>query len=348
MKLKNVILPLVAVAMLAIACKENKKVVENSTLTLNGAIANDSAYNGQMVYLQKKDLSTDKIINIDSTKIESGKFSFKDSVAVSPSVGLIAYSGSKRPIPFIMEAGTVELAIDSTRKVTVKGTKNNDDYQQFIDQINAPDGNMEDFQAGIYNYTKANINNAVGEYFLMERGRNLNAVQLKELLTMADSKVNGYQNYKALNDRLKVLESVAVGQMYTDLKGLTPEGKEIALSEYVGKGNVILLDFWASWCPPCRAEMPALVELYKQYKDKGFQIVGISIDDDNTAWQKGITDLNITWPQMSDLKGRNSVLSATYGVTSIPQTYLLDKDGKIIASGFNAEQLAEQLKELLN
>ena len=346
MKIKKLLFPLAAIAILATACNEKKPVDTRVPVALKGAIANDS-YNGQDVYLQKMNLTTGEIINVDTAKIENGTFSFNDSITQSPIVGLVAYQGSSRPIPFIMETGTVELAIDSTRKVSLKGTSKNNQYQQFLDELNNPDATMDDYQASIYNYIKSNLDSPIGEYFLMTRGKNLNGEQLKELLTIAKPRVKGYTNYESLNKRLEVLNATAIGKVYTDIKGLTPEGKEISLSEYAGKGKYVLVDFWASWCPPCRKEMPAIVELYKKYNSKGFEIVGVSIDDKNDDWKKGITDLKITWPQMSDLQGWKSPLAEAYGVTSIPQTFLLDKDGKIIAKSLDAEQLAEKLQELL-
>lgn len=346
MKVKNLILPLVAITMLT-ACNE-KKTVEKSKIpvTLKGTIASDN-YNGQDVYLQKMDLTTGETINVDTAKIENGTFSFNDSIVESPVVGLIAYQGTSRPIPFIMEAGTIELSIDSTRKSSVKGTQKNVQYQQFLNEINKQEATLDDYQAEIYNYIKSNLDSPIGEFFLMTRGRNLNGDQLKELLTIAEPKVKGYANYESLNKRLDVLNATAVGKMYTNLKGLTPDGKEISLSDYAGKGKYVLIDFWASWCPPCRDEMPAIVDLYKKYKNKGFEIVGVSIDDNNDNWKKGIADLKITWPQMSDLKGWKSPLAETYGVTNIPQMFLLDKDGNIIAKNLDAKKLAVKLQELL-
>ena len=108
-----------------------------------------------------------------------------------------------------------------------------------------------------------------------------------------------------------------------------------------------MVDFWASWCPPCRAEMPKLVELYKQYSAKGVEIVGISLDKTNEDWVKGIKNLNITWPQISDLKFWDSEGAAIYGVSSIPHLMLLDKDGKILARGLNAEEATKKIEELL-
>ena len=119
------------------------------------------------------------------------------------------------------------------------------------------------------------------------------------------------------------------------------------LSDYVGKGKVVLIDFWASWCGPCRREMPNLVEAYKQYKDKNFEIVGVSLDRDLEAWKKGIADLNITWPQMSDLKYWDCEGAKLYAVSSIPHTLLVDAEGTIVARGLHGEELQQKIAELL-
>lgn len=148
-------------------------------------------------------------------------------------------------------------------------------------------------------------------------------------------------------DHLNVLKKVAVGQKFTDFEMPDAKGEMHKLSEYVGNGKVVLIDFWASWCPPCRAEMPNLVKAYKDYKGKGFDIVGISLDSKADAWAKGVKDLNITWTQLSDLKGWQNGGAALYGVNSIPHTVLVDKDGTIIAKNLHGQELEDKIKEVL-
>ena len=148
-------------------------------------------------------------------------------------------------------------------------------------------------------------------------------------------------------DHLNVLKKVAIGQKFTDFEMPNAKGEVHKLSEYVGNGKVVLIDFWASWCPPCRAEMPNLVKAYKDYKGKGFDIVGISLDSKADAWAKGVKDLNITWTQLSDLKGWQNSGAALYGVNSIPHTVLVDKDGTIIAKNLHGQELEDKIKEVL-
>ena len=115
----------------------------------------------------------------------------------------------------------------------------------------------------------------------------------------------------------------------------------------MGKGKVVLVDFWASWCGPCRREMPNLVEAYKKYHNKGFEIVGVSLDRDAEVWKNGIEKLDITWPQMSDLKYWDCEGAKLYAVSSIPHTVLIDGEGVILARGLHGEELQKQIAEAL-
>lgn len=139
----------------------------------------------------------------------------------------------------------------------------------------------------------------------------------------------------------------SVGNQFIDFTMNDIDGKPHKLSEYIGKGKYVLIDFWASWCPPCREEMPNVKKVYEQYKDKGFDIVGISLDKNKEDWQKGITNLGITWHQLSDLKWWRNEGAAKYGVRAIPATFLVDPNGKIIAKDLRGEALGQKIAEVL-
>ena len=136
-------------------------------------------------------------------------------------------------------------------------------------------------------------------------------------------------------------------EVVTDIQLPDTNGKMRKLSDYVGKGKYVLIDFWASWCGPCRREMPNVKKLYDAYKSKGFDIVGLSLDQDKAAWLAAIKKLDLPWHHLSDLKYWDSLAASTYGINSIPATLLIGPDGKVIASGLDAEGVAKKLDELL-
>ena len=141
-------------------------------------------------------------------------------------------------------------------------------------------------------------------------------------------------------------EAMKSHQPGSQFKDIAPQGATKRLSDYCGKGNYVLVDFWASWCGPCRAEMPHVKALYEKYHSKGFEIVGVSLDNDKAAWTGAIQRMNLTWPHLSDLKGWQSEAAALYGISSIPATLLIDPQGKIVAFGLRGDQLDAKVAEL--
>ena len=153
---------------------------------------------------------------------------------------------------------------------------------------------------------------------------------------------------KILNENVENELRLAIGQPFVDIKMNAPNGTEISLSDYAGKGKYLLIDFWAGWCQPCRIANPEIVRLYDKYKEKGFEIVGVSLDRDREQWLQAIEDDVLTWPQMSDLAFWQSEAVKLYSITSIPHAVLLDKQGNIIGRGLQVDELEGKLAELLD
>lgn len=146
-------------------------------------------------------------------------------------------------------------------------------------------------------------------------------------------------------EQMEALAKVAIGQEAPDFKAMTPDGKSLSLSEL--RGKYVLLDFWASWCGPCRQENPNIVNAYKQFKDKNFTILGFSLDNDEAKWKEAIKADGLTWSHVSELKQWDAETARMYNINAIPASFLLDPQGKIIAKNLRGAELHKFLAKTL-
>ncbi len=179
-----------------------------------------------------------------------------------------------------------------------------------------------------------------GIFYTMDAGR------LEEALNAMDPVVRQLEEYQYMNGKLERMKAVAIGKKYLDFGLETPEGEVLNVSD-VHKGNVLLIDFWASWCGPCRRANPELVEIYGDYSDMGFTILGVSLDRDSAAWVGAIREDGLSWHHVSDLGYWDNKGAVLYGVPAIPHTVLIDQQGIIRAKKLHGAELRSAIEELL-
>jgi len=318
-----------------------------------------------------------KWIAEDSTKIEKGKFVLKGKAEL-PELRLISMGPQAVVAQFFAENGNLSITADadSLAKTEVKGSKSNDEFtiltkellslsketqglqQKYSEAMQS--GNEEgmkkaqiDYEAMMGNQ-KVYAKNFIREHpkstvsplvALMQFAQEMTAHDVDTLVAFLDPSVRPsiyVTELKKLADKMRITD---IGSLAPDFTLNTPEGTPLALSSL--RGKIVLVDFWASWCKPCRQENPNVVKVYAQYKDKGFDIIGVSLDRDKAAWLKAIADDQLAWHHISDLKFWQNEAAVKYGVQSIPFTLLLDKDGKILAKNLRGDDLAKKLAELL-
>jgi peroxiredoxin len=354
------------------------KVGEDEFL-LKGTI--DGIPDGKMVILEKFDDSLG-IISVDTTHIKSGKFSFKGNI-LEPEMHLVKVEDAQNGSYVILENGEINLEIvkDSTFKNKMSGTYNNDQFYEFNQKSLKNEQKKKDFSK--YNQTKfldaqkindsATMKSIQAAYEKMEKDIQKEAEEyikshpksiISALLTKSffnefepniskiealfNSLDESIKNTKIGNSILKNLNDfkrVDVGKRAPEFSAPNPDGKIISLKESLGK--VTIIDFWASWCAPCRKENPNMVKIYNEFHDKGLNIIGVSLDKEASKWKAAISTDKLTWTHVSNLKQWDDPIAAQYGVNSIPKTFILNQYGIVVAKDLSGESLKIKIKELL-
>ena len=367
---KLFILWMAAVALCS--CEERKS--DKNAFTVEGMISVKDM-NGKTCFLQKLDEETGEIVVLDSIVIKAGTFIFKGTVDTAR-IGMLRINDAdfRGDMPVVLEPGKINVSLSSDFVFTRSGTILNDTLQSLYDRRNLIEKKYDEIMKSVSksdsisdqtvdlnairyersnesrdlltSFIKSNINNPVGKYFGIIYFDSFDIETQEELLNLADAGFKSNEEIQALLTDLNEAKKM-IGMPFKNVTLTDPKEKKMSLSDYAGKGKYVLVHFWASWCPPCRKNMPHLVSLYDKYKGKDFEIVGISLDDDKTQWKKAIKDLQMTWPQLSDLKGWNSEAARIYNVNSIPNVLIIDKEGKIISLNPHGTRLDKKLEELL-
>ena len=326
---------------------------------------------GSYVYLMK--VEGRKYVNVDSAMVKNNTFSFTGRQDTTETRYVSFRDDTKRYMTdFFLENGNINVTLAPTSTAT--GTANNDTYNNFKEAyMNITKGMMtvykksqdktaseevrnemkaklkkinDDSRKLVIETINANITNPVGVSLLPNYAREFTLEEQMELIAKIPASLRNNQ-IKSIAKQLEIMAKTAVGQKFVDFTLKDPEGNDVKLSDFVAKNKYTLVDFWASWCGPCRAEMPEVVEIYKKYSKKGFGIVGVSLDNKADKWKTAIKDLNMTWDHMSDLKGWSCEGAQLYGIKGIPCTVLISQEGIIVARDLRGKQIEDNLKKLI-
>lgn len=358
------------------SCNTPKKHTADTGYTIEGVIAGAA---GKKIYLTDKAFYNEEHLKDSVVADSSGHFLFKGGLK-EPTFYMVTVEDVNGQVDFILENSAIKLSgsTDSLWTGTVKGSKENDIHEEFIpftgfyanqEAFNAIEtaydsahkagdtsafARMERQKADLSRHFRSNVLRFIDKYPTSVTAVNNTYYFIQDDLEQADSVLQNFEK-----SDIRSHQQVAYFRKIIDLKkSLLPEkilpdfsqadtsGKTISLSSF--KNNYVLVDFWASWCGPCRQESPNLVKVYKRYKNKGFTILSVSLDEKKENWLKAIQkDRLQNWTHVSDLKGWNNEVALQFGISSVPASFLLDPSGKIISKDLRGEHLEKTISGLM-
>ena len=348
----------------------------SSSYTITGTA--EGTQDGDTVFLC--DMSYGFPQPLDTAYIKNGRFEFKGEAEEISFQALLAYHNGQTVAfsVFILENADLRANLaspDSDNPGSVEGGPNNKLFKDYLDGIKpitsameVPYNTLNDPTADEAAQESAQhildslqqVNTDYNRKFIIDHVpsafsdllfgismQDFTEEQQEEILNLFAEKQPQYPVYKAIMAEREASKATAAGAQYTDIELPAPDGTLLRVSDFVAKNKYTLIDFWASWCGPCRAEMPTVVKAYETYHAKGFEVVGVSLDEDHDAWVKAIGQLGMPWPQMSDLKGWDCAGAKQYNVRSIPANVLVDQDGLIVARDLRGNDLLDKMAELM-
>jgi thiol-disulfide isomerase/thioredoxin len=384
------IISILVLCLLALSCKtEEKQTVKRDGYYISGTAP--GVYNGIRAYLETEDDRGRKVA-MDTAIIMNEKFVFDGKVDFPKMISLKVNS-AKGVTPLILENGELHVSIDKDNMANskVEGTEANDALNVFnetfkelsakrieiskelrVAQQNENSPNLERLKTELrevsqqmealpYDFISKHQDNPFALLQLQNLAKS-NAADFNKIEAAFNSLSETQQNsmvgsllktqIQTKKAELAALNATQIGNVAPSFSGPTPDGKQLALDDV--KGKLTLIDFWASWCKPCRMENPNVVKVYQKYHSKGLEIISVSLDgsrnqkDPKAAWIKAIEEDNLTWNHISNLNYFNDPVAKSYNIRSIPATFLLDENGRIIAKNLRGNALEEAIAKYLN
>ena len=292
---------------------------------------------------------------IDSAMMDSGSFIFRGIIPYPlkaqllldrNGVGLTRLGNSPDVLIFFLDKGEIDLSsTDSIKNSIITGSRINALYIKYKAFIAGPTENKKERQL---QYIKLNPSSEFSLGALHEiAGSDIDVVSIEPLYNGLSDNIRNTIAGKEFAKSLEAARATSVGAMAPVFTQSDVNGKPVSLADF--RGKYVLLDFWASWCGPCRAENPNVAKVYQQYHDKNFAVLGVSLDrpGKKDAWLAAIKADGLDWTQVSDLNFWDNQVAKQYGIGSIPKNFLIDPTGKIIAKNLRGEELREKLAEIL-
>lgn len=317
----------------------------------------------------------------DSAKVKAGKFTLSGK-GTEPNMYWITKTNNINEQPnliFFIDGGKTNIVgnIDSLPFAKVAGGQTQKDYldynnlmqgfgikqQEIVNAYNefkakgdntSMNAKVVEYQAmekevksALEGFIKTHPKSAVSGYAIYYNYQNTSVPvdELERIVGLLDKSILKTKYGGLAQEKLNQMRGTTIGYPALNFAQASPDGKMVNLTDF--KGKYVLVDFWASWCGPCRGENPNVVNAYNKYKDKGFTVFGVSLDQNKEKWLQAITADNLTWTHVSDLKGWGNDAAKLYGISSIPQNLLLDKDGKIVAKNLRGAELDAKLEEII-